>query len=211
MSSALQKLTTRLVMQWTFPHLRGPSEFSCCGKHRHAADLVGCISRLRDNIKEWRLPLLITKLDIKGAFDSLSRDKVAKYLVRKLTWCGLGRETRFLLQQLMPNTLEGSVPGGEGIRVECTMGIRQGAPESAELFALVLEDALTGMREDTRWQKVGLPIEDLKADLLMYQDDLLLWERSARELEVKVELIAECLATLNLQLAASKNCGDSHT
>ena len=200
MSSAMQKLVSRMVMGRVFPLLRKGSDIACCGRGRQAADLVGCATRLRDVVKEWGVPLLIAKLDIRGAFDSLDRSSLAK----KLNWCGKGRETRYLLQQLAPNTLEGRVPGGRDLHIHCTTGIKQGAPESAEIFALILEAALSEMREDSMWKTLPKPIADLDLDLLMYQDDLFLWDSTPAGLEQRIALIAEALRELGLALAASK-------
>ncbi|CAE7939452.1 unnamed protein product, partial [Symbiodinium necroappetens] len=145
-----------------------------------------CHATLRDMSKEWKIPLVIAKLDIRGAFDAINRRCVASYLVRKLAHCGLDRETRFLLEQLQSNLLVGKVPGADDITVRCTSGIRQGAPESAEIFALVLHEALEIMMEGEAWRQIGKPIRDLDAELLMYQDDLLLWDGDVRKLETKL-------------------------
>ncbi|CAE7240353.1 unnamed protein product, partial [Symbiodinium sp. CCMP2456] len=211
MSSALQKLTSRLVMSRTFPALRKGTEFACCGKGRQAADLVGCFTRLRDMCKEWRIPLLVAKLDIRGAFDALDRKAVARFLSDKLTHVGLGREARYLLGQLQSNFLGGPVPGGDQINIHCTTGIRQGAPESAELFALVLEAALDEMRAGQQWQRLSKPIHDLEVDLLMYQDDLFLWDPSPEGIAMRLDLIDQALAGLGLQLASKKTAVISTT
>ena len=105
MSSALQKLTSRLVMSRIFPCLRTATDIACCGKNRQAADMLGCMSRLRDMVKEWKIPLLVAKLDIRGAFDALSCSSVASYLVDKLANAGFPRETRYMLEQLRSNVL----------------------------------------------------------------------------------------------------------
>ena len=204
MSSAIQKLVSRLVMMRTFPLLRGGTDICCSGKNRQAADLVGCLTHLRDVVKEWRLPMLITKLDIRGAFDSLGRHALASYLLRKLQHCAVGRELRYLLLQLRPNVLSGRVPGGEMLELCCTTGIRQGSPESAELFALVLQDALEDMMNGKAWKSLGVTIPELNVELLMYQDDLFLWDDDAGRLTKRLELINNCLSALGLQLAAKK-------
>ena len=204
MSLAASKLANRLVMSRVFPHLRGGTDVSCCGKNRQAADLVGCMTRLRDMTREWKIPLLVAKLDIRGAFDALSRHSVAHYLQRKLHNHPLGRETRFLMAGLQSNLLDGVVPGGERVQIRCSTGIKQGAPESAELFALVLEDAIEDMRGGQAWKALGWPIDDLPLDMLMYQDDLFVWERDARRLEQRLELIDSCIQRLGLALAPKK-------
>ena len=62
--------------------------------------------------KEWRMPLLVAKLDIRGAFDSLDRAAVGRFLLEGLQHRGVGCELKYLLSQLQPNRLSGGVPGG---------------------------------------------------------------------------------------------------
>eukprot|EP00439_Symbiodinium_sp_Y106_P058022 s863_g8.t1 len=69
MSSAVQKCINKLAMSRVFPVLRRPSGASCCGPGRQAADVIGSFTRLRDNVREWKLPAVCTKLDVKGTFD----------------------------------------------------------------------------------------------------------------------------------------------
>eukprot|EP00439_Symbiodinium_sp_Y106_P043513 s2540_g5.t1 len=62
------------------------------------------------------------------------------------------------------------------------------------------------MEEDPRWKESGLPLSDLEVDLLMYQDDLFLWETTAHTLtlELQIRLIGGFPQKLGLQLAAKK-------
>ena len=86
----------------------------------------------------------------------------------------------------------------------CTTGIRQGSPESAELFALVLQDALEDMMGSPAWRALGVAVPELDVELLMYQDDLFLWDTDAKRLTKRLEMIDACLGALGLQLAAKK-------
>ena len=140
----------------------------------------------------------------KGAFGSLARHALAKYLFDKLRHCAVECELRYLLLQLKSNLLTGRVPGGEQIDIWCTTGIRQCSPESAELFALILQDALENMMSAPGWRDLGEAIPELNVELLMYQDDLFLWDTNVSRLTKRLELIDACLQELGLQLAASK-------
>ncbi|CAE7736685.1 unnamed protein product [Symbiodinium necroappetens] len=206
MSSALQKLVSKMVMARTFPHIRQASDISCCGKNRQAADLVGSLSRIRDVAKEWRMPLLVAKLDIRGAFDALSRRKLADFLCLRLAGCGVSRETKYLVRQLKSNYLVGKVPGGGEVTTHCSTGIKQGAPESAELFGLILESALSELLSGKKWGDLGHSVPDLPMDLLMYQDDIFLWDKTAETLQTRLRLVNARLSDLGLQLATSKTC-----
>ena len=51
-------------------------------------------------------------------------------------------ELRYLIAQLRIYNLHGRVPGGSEITVSPNIGIKQGAPESAEIFGLVMDSLL---------------------------------------------------------------------
>ncbi|CAE7674710.1 unnamed protein product, partial [Symbiodinium sp. CCMP2456] len=202
--SNFEKLANRLIMGRVFPALRRGSRISTCGKGRQVADLIGAITRLRDMAHEWREPLLIAKLDVAGAFDRLSRDEVARMVVARTSNTNLGVEVQFLLRQLDVNTLRGTVPGGHEISVHANVGIRQGAPDSAELFGLVMGMLLDDMLEGGPWKQVGFAFEDLPVDLLFFQDDVFVFETTAARLARKIEIIGGALGQGGLKLAMNK-------
>ena len=204
MSSSVQKLLNKLTMKRCFPYMRSPSSFSGCGKGRQSADVIGAISRLRDVTREWRLPVLLGKLDVKGAFDRIRRASVAEFIVRKTAHCGMNTEARWLLRQLATNKLVGWVPGGHNIEIDCNSGIKQGAPESAELFGLLIGDMIDGLLDDPRWANLAIPWGDVPLSVVYYQDDIFLWDESPDQIEKKIELIAEGLSRLGLELAEDK-------
>ena len=198
------KLTNRLVMGRVFPILRRGSRVSACGKGRQVADLVGAMTRVRDMSHEWREPLLIAKLDVAGAFDRLSRSTVAELILQRTRDRGVGREVRYLLQQLEVNQLVGQVPGGGEINIEANIGIRQGAPDSAEMFGLVMGMLLDDMVLGKSWRQIGAAIQDLDIDLFYFQDDIFLFEVSAARLARKIAIIGSTLSQAGLKLAMQK-------
>ncbi|CAE7484527.1 Dgat2 [Symbiodinium sp. CCMP2592] len=171
---------------------------------RQPADLVGAVSRIRDVSREWKLGLLVAKLDVRGAFDRISRAKVASFLTSRLQLQGLGRELRYLLLQLMPNQLHGCVPGGGEICIECDIGIKQGSPESAELFGVIMEEVLQDVRHGMQWRSFPEPLGDVGIDMLQYQDDVFLFETAVDNLSRKIGLIDAALQAVGLELAMDK-------
>ena len=202
--SNFAKLTNRLVMARVFPVLRRGSRCSTCGKNRQVADLVGVMTRMRDMLHEWREPLLIAKLDVAGAFDRLSRPKVAELIIERTQHTNLGREVRYMLQQLGVNQLKGTVPGGHSINIKANVGIRQGAPESAELFGLVMGLMLDTMLDTKDWMAIGAPVQDLDIELLFFQDDIFVFETSTARLARKINLVGDVLHGGGLCLAMKK-------
>ena len=129
-SSAFHKLVSRLVCSRALPSMRCASNISCCGKGRQAADLIGTASRVRDVCKEWKVPLLVAKLDVEGAFDRIRRDKVADFLVSQLRGSGIPHELRYLLRQLATHHLAGLVPGGSRVDIYTNIGLSKAPPRA---------------------------------------------------------------------------------
>ena len=202
--SNFAKLTNRLVMNRVFPALRRGSMCSTCGKGRQVADCVGVMTRLRDMLHEWREPMLIAKLDVAAAFDRLSRTAVADLLLQRTAGKGIDHEVRYMLKQLEENQLVGTVPGGGEIDFRANVGIRQGAPESAELFGLVMGLLLDKAMTKREWVEIGTPLQDLDVELLYFQDDVFLFETTASRLARKIGLVGDALLEGGLRLAMNK-------
>ena len=204
-SSAFNKLVNRLACSRVLPALRVGSKISCCGKGRQSADLVGCVSRVRDVCKEWKLPLLVCKLDVSGAFDRIDREAVARHLIAKLQGIpDLTCELRYMLKQLATHALVGCVPGGHEIRLFPDVGIKQGAPESAEIFGMIVDSMLSEVVACRRWGDFGLPFDELDQVLLFFQDDIFILETDLPRLCRRVKVVDRCLARVGLKLATEK-------
>ena len=165
-SSAFNKLVNRLVCSRALPFLRRGSRVSACGKGRQAADLIGTVSRIRDVVHEWHTPALICKLDVAGAFDRVDRRKVAKLLMQRLQHPEINSELCYLLSQLRVHVLVGKVPGGGHIQVCPNNGIKQGAPESAEIFGLVVDTILGDLTASRQWKGFGESLPGLDVDVM---------------------------------------------
>ncbi|CAE7915720.1 pol [Symbiodinium necroappetens] len=203
-SSAFNKCVNRLVCSRVLPVLRGGSKISCCGRGRQAADLVGCVTRIRDVCHEWKMPLLLCKLDVAGAFDRVRRGEVAGFLRDKLCTSGMNAELRYMLSQLRTHSLRGTAPGGIDFVVRPDVGIKQGAPESAEIFGLLVDSLMSSLTMCRQWLAMGKPFDDVDIDLLFYQDDIFLVETSLTRLCRKIKAIDKCLKTAGLSLATEK-------
>ncbi|CAE7358653.1 pol [Symbiodinium sp. CCMP2592] len=203
-SSAFNKLVNRLVCMRALPKLRRGSCISACGRGRQAADLIGGISRIRDVIHEWRMPALLCKLDVAGAFDRVDRNKVASLLCERLSGERLSSELRFLLGQLHTHELVGTVPGGNEIRLRPNNGIKQGAPESAEIFGILIDSLLSDLVACRGWNGMPGLAEDFNVDLLFYQDDVFLVEQDLGRLIKRIRIVDRCLGTAGLSLATEK-------
>ena len=203
-SSAFNKLVNRLVCSRTLPLMRRGSKVSACGKGRQAADLIGSISRVRDVVREWRCPALLCKLDVAGAFDRVDRRKVAELLLHRLKGRHVSHELRFLLTQLRTHELVGKVPGGQWIRLSPNNGIKQGAPESAEIFGLVIDAMLSELTSSHHWKAFGESLSGLDIEIMFYQDDIFILEKDLGMLGRRIRVVDKCLQRAGLCLATNK-------
>ena len=160
--------------------------------------------RLRDMTREWKLGVIAVKLDIRGAFDHVHRRAVADFVEGRLTNEGVPYELRFLLRLLDVNRLEGCAPGGTAISVESNRGIRQGSPESAEIFGLLIASIVTELKNGEAWRRPSGDMLDVPADVGCYQDDIFLWGEQAGPVAHNVALISAALRKVGLQLAGEK-------
>ena len=203
-SSAFNKLVNRMVCARALPLMRRGSRVSSCGKGRQAADIIGTMSRIRDVVREWKFPALVCKLDVAGAFDRVDRGKVAELLVQRLRGRGVCHELRYLLCQLRTHELYGKVPGGHTLVIAPNNGIKQGAPESAEIFGLVMDAMLGELTNSKQWKALGEALPKLDVDLMFYQDDVFVLEKELGMLGRRVRVINKCLQRAGLKLATEK-------
>ena len=156
---------------------------------------------MRDVCKEWRSPLIVCKLDVAGAFDRVNRGEVAKFLIDKLGGdFNLNCELRHMLAQLRTHSLVGSVPGGHDIVLNPDVGIKQGAPQSAEIFGLLVDTMLSEVVSCRRWGELGSAFAELDLDVLFFQDDIFIVETDLARLCRRVKVIDRCLARAGLKL-----------
>ena len=203
-SSVFHKMVTKLVCTRSMPAMRTGSLISGCGKGRQAADVIGVISRARDVAQEWKVPLLLCKLDISGAFDKLDRQRIVEFLKERLAHKDLDHELKYLLGQLHTYQLCGKVPGGHEIQIGANVGIKQGAPESAELFGMIMDALLMKIISHAKWKEFGSPLKGFEAPLVFYQDDIFLMGTELCRLGKRVKVLERGLAQYGLKLAAEK-------
>ena len=164
----------------------------------------GTFGRLRDMAREWRLGMIAVKLDIRGAFDHVHRRAVADFIEGYLTNASVPYELRFLLRLLDVNRLEGCAPGGAPVRVESNRGIRQGSPESAEIFGLLIASIIGELKDGKQWKCPNGNMHDVPADVGCYQDDIFLWGEQAGPVAHNIGLISDALRRVGLRLAMEK-------
>ena len=129
----------------------------------------------------------MVKLDIRRAFDSLSRIRLAR---RIKEWCShKPYEAASLIALLGTSTLEIHLPWNT-VAISASQGVRQGAPESPMLVAKVMECVL----EETNYPR-GLVFDDL---------DALLWKGSVPHMQAFLNDLLPRLAAEGLHIQPPK-------
>ena len=101
------------------------------------------------------------------------------------------------------NRLEPEASGS--MYIVANKGIRRGSPESAELCGILMTLAVEYACADPRWPKFRAELSDLPVEVVVYQDDVFLWDGDPTQLEQKIAAItAEHIARLGLSLSPAK-------
>ncbi|CAE7828197.1 unnamed protein product [Symbiodinium sp. CCMP2592] len=191
LSSTTAKVFTKALMLRLRPCLPRMQAFQVGGlPKRQTLDAACAVQHAIRLAEEYGKPLVIVKLDVAAAFDSLSHEAVATLLA---TAQG-SREAELLLQIVCGSQVELGLQGTSWIQA-LRQGILQGSSYSAELFARCIDYFLTPT--NSKWQDT----EDSwlkdpsgrKLFLTPFADDLVLLATSRAQAQ---RLLADSEATL---------------
>ncbi|CAE6972900.1 unnamed protein product [Symbiodinium microadriaticum] len=113
---------------------------------------------------------------------------------------GKGKVAQFLIDKLKDKGHETCVQ----VSLQPDVGIKQGAPESQELFAMILDSVLSDLVAHQQWGDMGSAFDELDLDMLLYQDDIFLLDCDLARLCRRIRIIDRCLARVGLQLSTDK-------
>ncbi|CAE7386117.1 unnamed protein product, partial [Symbiodinium sp. KB8] len=200
MGSAVSKLFSRMLLNRSLRTLSPQSYAQCSGKGRQTSDFLFTIIRLFELTREWGNPLVVFKMDLEKAFDSLDRAVLLRRLEDKLgdgaelnCWKGLLANTRGLLQ----------TPWGNS-EVVMAKGIKQGAVESPVFFAYVAELVMLDTITKYKWRDSQPLFPGLPPEEMMYMDDGIIWNGDVRIVESRAHDLSVEFATYGLKMNAAK-------
>ena len=135
MGCAAEKLFCRVLLERAKPLLPFHEPWQCCAPSRQSSDLIFSLHRLAELEREWGRGVCILKLDLRAAFDHVSRDRLLEQLFRRLGDC---EEYRIWENLFMSSHC--TLQSAWGVsRFPTQRGIRQGAIESPYMFGLLIE------------------------------------------------------------------------
>ena len=200
MGSAVSKLFARLLLKKSMPQLGQPSSRQCASQGRQSTDYVFSMTRMMSLEREWKWGLQWIKLDLRKAFDSVSRVRLMQMIRERLGLTWLSRAWHGLLQptQAVLQTLWGSTA------ISMKSGIKQGAVESPCLFSLLADVCVEETSRRFQWSDSIPPLHDLPLREILYMDDSVLWDVKGSTLATRVEQLAGVLLEWELEINLEK-------
>ncbi|CAE7202627.1 unnamed protein product [Symbiodinium sp. CCMP2592] len=200
MGSSVSKLFSRLLLNRAIQRLRPQTYAQCAGPGRQTSDFLYTIIRLFELTREWGNTLVVFKLDLEKAFDSLDREMLLSRLEQQLgpcaeltCWRNLLRETTGRLQ----------TPWGSS-RVPMERGIKQGAVESPVIFAYIAELVLSETMSKYTWRGMPPLFSDLPPEEMLFMDDGLLWNGSVEVVQTRTQQLSVEFARYGLRMNPGK-------
>ena len=176
--------------------IKGDKQFAARG--RQPAEFLWSALQVVHLAKEWKKDAYLLKLDIRKAFDTVSRFRLAEKVIQ---WAD-GRfplEVKCLLRMLMSKEVVLSLPWGDHA-IDANVGVKQGATESPLLFAKLLDYILS----DIQQQSVGAVLEEIPVDGACFMDDVLAWKSSITSLQTLMNQLLPHLAFFGLHIQPAK-------
>ena len=198
LASHVSKCFARLVLKRLEECLQVTGYKQCAAKGRQPADFLWTAIYMMQLSKEWKSDSYILKLDLKRAFDSVFRSRLARKIAG---WCGprFPFETKCLIRMLMSREVVLALPWLD-YQIDANIGVKQGATESPALFAKLLDTLL----HEIQHEHVSPVLEALPVDGNCYMDDVLAWKASISGLQSLLDALLPALSYYGLEVQPLK-------
>ena len=198
LASHVSKAYSRLILARLQDVLEVKGDKQLAAKGRQPAEFLWSALQVIHLAKEWKKEAYLLKLDIRKAFDTVSRLRLAEKVIQ---WAN-GRfpaEVKSLLRMLMSREVVLSLPWGNH-NLDANIGVKQGATESPLLFAKLLDNILSEIEH----VQVGPVLEDIPADGICFMDDVVAWKSSISALQMFMNRLLPILAKYGLHIQPAK-------
>ena len=112
------------------------------------------------------MPLCLTFIDLKGAFDSVETEAVIEAVGNQ----GIPTQYIKILRELYSNFTTKIVPFYKEIIIDVKRGVRQGDTISPKLFSASLENVMRQLE----WEDMGVKVDGRQLHHLRFADDIVL-------------------------------------
>ncbi|KAK6739387.1 hypothetical protein RB195_008083 [Necator americanus] len=196
--SVIYKLFTRVILNRIEKVLDEgqPCEQAGFRKGFSTIDHIHTVSKLTEVSREYKMPLCLTFIDLKKAFDSVEMEAVVEALDNQ----GVPTQYIKVLRQLYSNFTTGISPFYKNIIIDVKRGVRQGDTISPKIFTATLENAMRKLE----WDDMGVNVDGRQLHHLRFADDIVLITSSISQAERILTEFDETCGCIGLQLNLQK-------
>ncbi|KAK6756793.1 hypothetical protein RB195_014925 [Necator americanus] len=155
-------------------------------------DHIHTVSKLIEVSREYKMPLCLTFIDLKKAFDSVETEAVVEALDNQ----GVPTQYIKVLRELYSNFTTGISPFYKNIIIDVKRGVRQGDTISPKIFTATLENAMRKLE----WDDIGVKVDGRQLHHLRFADDIVLITPSISQPERMLTEFDETCGCIGLQL-----------
>ncbi|KAK6745869.1 hypothetical protein RB195_012155 [Necator americanus] len=196
--SVIYKLFTRVILNRIEKVLDEgqPCEQAGFRKGFSTIDHIHTVSKLIEVSREYKMPLCLTFIDLKKAFDSVETEAVVEALDNQ----GVPTQYIKVLRELHSNFTTGISPFYKNIIIDVKRGVRQGDTISPKIFTATLENAMRKLE----WDDMGVKVDGRQLHHLRFADDIVLVTPSISQAERMLTEFDETCGCIGLQLNLQK-------
>ncbi|KAK6740236.1 hypothetical protein RB195_008606 [Necator americanus] len=196
--SVIYKLFTRVILNRIEKVLDEGQPCKQAGfrKGFSTIDHIHTVSKLIEVSREYKMPLCLTFIDLKKAFDSVETEAVVEALDNQ----GVPTQYIRVLRELYSNFTTGISPFYKNIIIDVKRGVRQGDTISPKIFTATLENAMRKLE----WDDMGVKVDGRQLHHLRFADDIVLVTPSISQAERMLTEFDETCGCIGLQLNLQK-------
>ncbi|KAK6762364.1 hypothetical protein RB195_023180 [Necator americanus] len=196
--SVIYKLFTRVILNRIEKVLDEgqPCEQAGFRKGFSTIDHIHTVSKLIEVSREYKMPLCLTFIDLKKAFDSVETEAVVEALDNQ----GVPTQYIKVLRELYSNFTTGISPFYKNIIIDVKRGVRQGDTISPKIFTATLENAMRKLE----WDDMGVKVDGRQLHHLRFADDIVLVTPSISQAERMLTEFDETCGCIGLLLNLQK-------
>ncbi|KAK6756769.1 hypothetical protein RB195_014912 [Necator americanus] len=192
--SVIYKLSTRVILNRIEKVLHEGQPCEQAGFS--TIDHIHTVLKLIEVSREYKMPLCLTFIDLKKAFDSVETEAVVEALDNQ------GVPTQYIkaLRELYSNFTTGISPFYKNIIIDVKRGVRQGDTISPKIFTATLENVMRKLE----WDDMGVKVDGRQLHHLRFADDIVLITPSISQAERMLTESDETCGCIGLQLNLQK-------
>ncbi|KAK6735097.1 hypothetical protein RB195_018346 [Necator americanus] len=196
--SVIFKLFTRVILNRIEKILdeRQPCEQAGFRKGFSTIDHIHTVSKLIKVSREYKMPLCLTFINLKKAFDSVETEAVVEALDNQ----GVPTQYIKVFRELYSNITTRIAPLYNNIIIDVKREVRHGDTISPKIFTATLENAMRKLE----WDDMGVKVDGWQLHHLRFADDIVLITPSISQAKRMLTEFDETCGCIGLQLNLDK-------